>query len=107
MKTSRIWKAAALVAAAASATLGLVGVPGTSALPISENLIDLAVDIEALPGTHIAPAGEAGVVYRIEATNVGLEHLGLTAEKAVVTGTLPAGFTVTDAGGCTVTVPTY
>lgn len=107
MKTRGIWKAAALVAAAASATLGLVGVPGTSALLPVGDLIDLTVDIEALPGTQIAPAGEAGVVYRIEAKNVGLEHLGLTTEKAVVTGTLPAGFTLVDAGGCTVTVPSY
>ena len=113
MKTRRSIRVGAAIAAIAAIGMGLFAVGGTSAAPLpvqlpTDDLVDLVVDIQSLPSEHIAPAGEAGVVYRIEVSeDAELQHIDLDQQLATVTGTLPADFTITDAGGCTVTLPTY
>jgi hypothetical protein len=107
MKRALFRSAVAVVATAMFGTVGAFVSPSAGAEEpplggLTEGIVDLTVDIQS-KFEVVAPAG-SGVIYRITASNVGvLPNLTLGATQAVVTGTLPTDFTVTNNGGCAIT----
>jgi hypothetical protein len=94
MKTTRLLKIAAVGASTAAAALGLIGVPGTSAVEVA-GVTDLVVSVDAVQDV-IAPPG----TYAAFDVNVALLNgTGLPAditENGAVQVTLPAGSDVDD-----------